>query len=237
MDAHHTLFTHVPKDRFITWLEQQGEQTDIINNELDCVDLGLPSGTLWCKHNLGAEKESDFGPFFQWGDTQGYSGVNVHQFSWNNYKWGTGDNLIKYNSTDEWTQLLALRSNRLVLDNEDDPVYVATDGKMKSPTKEQLQELIDHTNHEWVEIDGVKGMTFTNKSDYTKYIFIPAAGYCYDSSHSGVGSWGYVWSSSRYSGYPLSAWCMLFNSGDVYVDNSYRCDGFSVRGVINRGLK
>ena len=218
----------------LAWLEKQDKQTDIINNQSDCVDLGLPSGTLWCKHNLGAEKETDFGLFFQWGDTQGYSSVNVHQFSWNKYKWGTGDNLTKYNSTDEWTQLLALKSNKLVLDNEDDPVWAATDGKMKSPTKEQLQELRNHTNLEWVEIDGVKGMKFINKNDDTKYIFIPAAGDCIGSGYDGVGSWGFLWSSSRDSDDPRYAWRLYFDSGNISMYSTYRCLGYSVRGVINR---
>ena len=215
---------------------REGNKTGVATKESleNVVDLGLPSGTLWVKCNLGAEKETDFGLFYQWGDTQGYSSVNVHQFSWNNYKWGTGDNLTKYNSTDEWAQLLALKSNKLVLDDEDDPVWAATDGKMKSPTKEQLQELRDHTNLEWVEIDGVKGMKFINKNDDTKYIFIPAAGDCIGSGYDGVGSWGFLWSSSRDSDDPRYAWRLYFDSGNISMYSTYRCLGYSVRGVINR---
>lgn len=52
------------------------------------VDLGLPSGTLWAKCNLGAEKETDFGKFYQWADTQGYDGDAGHDFHWSTYKWG-----------------------------------------------------------------------------------------------------------------------------------------------------
>ena len=196
--------------------------TTHFNNEV--IDLGLPSGTLWAKCNLGAEKEVDFGLFYQWGDTEGYVSEEAHDFNWGAYKWGAWDQLTKYNDTDD----------KSVLDNGDDPVYVATDGKMKSPTKEQLQELEECTNYEWTEIDGVKGMKFINKSDDTKYIFIPAAGGCYDSGHDGVGSWGYVWSSSRYSGNPNGAWGMSFDSGDVDMGDDYRCNGFNMRGVLNK---
>ena len=188
------------------------------------IDLDLPSGTLWAKCNLGAKTETGFGLFYQWGDTKGYKGVDEHQFNWNDYKWGAWNKLTKYNKTD----------GKRVLDNEDDPLYAATGGEMMSPSKEQLQELMDHTNHEWTEIDDVKGMKFINKNDDTKYIFIPAAGYCFNSDHNSVGSWGYVWSSSRDSSYPSSAWFMYFHSGDVSMNYHDRCDGFSVRGVLNK---
>jgi hypothetical protein len=199
----------------------ENNQLEEINNK-GVVDLGLPSGTLWAKCNLGAEKETDFGKFFQWGDVKGYNPDEGHNFNWDNYKWGAFDNLVKYNNDDE----------KLVLDNEDDPVFAVTNGMFKMPTKEQLQELIDYTNHEWTSIDGVKGMKCTNKNDDTKYIFIPAAGYCIDSVHNDVGFWGCLWSVSRKESRADSAWNMSFSSS--YISNDYFlcCNGFSVRGVM-----
>lgn len=208
------------KESGYKWLNNQLEKID---NE-DYVDLGLPSGTLWTKCNFGAEKETDFGYFFQWGDTQGYSGVDEHQFNWNEYKYGSWDDLTKYNGKD----------TKLILDNEDDPVFASTNGMFKIPTKDQLQELIDNTNHEWTTIDDVNGMKFINKNDNTKYIFIPAAGDCNDGSHYGVGSWGNVWSASRDESSAYYAWSMYFSAGSVGMDYYNRCYGFSVRGVLNK---
>lgn len=37
------------------------------------VDLGLPSGTKWATCNVGATKPEDYGLFFAWGETQGYT--------------------------------------------------------------------------------------------------------------------------------------------------------------------
>ena len=192
---------------------------------LDYVDLGLPSGTLWAKCNLGAEKETDFGLFYQWGDTEGYDGDSGHDFNWNDYKYGAPLSPTKYNKTD----------NKLVLDNEDDPVFAATKCEQKMPTKEQFQELITYTNHEWTSIDGINGMKYSNKKDDTKYIFIPATGYCYHGSLYEVGSFGCVWSASRNKYNAWSAWGMYFDAGDVDVDVDYsgRYLGCSVRGVIN----
>lgn len=47
------------------------------------VDMGLPSGTLWAKKNLGASDEKEVGEFFFFGETEGYSenelqGLNHH---------------------------------------------------------------------------------------------------------------------------------------------------------------
>lgn len=38
------------------------------------VDLGLPSGLKWAAWNVGATKPEEFGLYFQWGETQGYTG-------------------------------------------------------------------------------------------------------------------------------------------------------------------
>lgn len=40
------------------------------------VDLDLPSGTKWLKHNIGADSETECGKYFQWGATVGLSTVN-----------------------------------------------------------------------------------------------------------------------------------------------------------------
>ena len=46
---------------------------DISNCTYNMVDLGLPSGLKWADRNVGAENPEDFGSYFQWGDTDGYT--------------------------------------------------------------------------------------------------------------------------------------------------------------------
>ena len=203
------------------------DEIDDTGSSTDMVDLGLPSGTLWAKANIGASKPSEFGKFYQWGDTQGYEDASEHQFTWDDYKWGTESSLTKYNSTD----------GKLVLDNEDDPVYTATSGQYKSPTKDQLQELKDNTEHRWLSLaNGVNGMKFWKKgteepTDGDSYIFIPAAGCCSYGSRNGIGSQGYVRSASRGESYANCAWSMTFRAGDVTMYDFGRSVGFSVRAV------
>ena len=40
------------------------------------IDLGLPSGTKWASCNVGASKPEEFGLYFAWGETQGYTRNN-----------------------------------------------------------------------------------------------------------------------------------------------------------------
>ncbi len=98
-------------------------------NDADFVDLGLPSGTLWAKMNLGASSESALGNNYQWGDTKPCNNTA----SLNNYCWYDAVALkyTKYNDTD----------HLLIMDDKDDAAVVA--GKGRIPSKEQFAELFD----------------------------------------------------------------------------------------------
>lgn len=193
------------------------------------VDLGLPSGTLWAKTNLGATKETDFGLYYQWGDMKGYSGVDEHQFNWDDYKWGNYDNLTKYNSEDGLT----------VLENSDDAIWTATDGVYKIPTEEQIQELLSGTTHEWVTIDDVNGMKFWKKgteepTDGNSYIFIPAAGRCYNGNYSGdENNQSNIWGISISDADKNNACAFYCTEKYTGIYFPTRCNGYSIRGVLS----
>ena len=104
----------------------------------------------------------------------------------------------------------------------------------RMPTKADFDELLSGTTNEWVTNHngtGVNGWKFTHKTDTSKYIFIPAAGYCNGGSVNGVGDYGDVWSSSLSASSPDGAWYLGFSSGSCSMDNIGRCSGQSVRGV------
>ena len=114
------------------------------------VDLGLPSGTLWAKMNVGANSETDPGLYFAWGETEGYTAEQVgvdKQFTWADYKFnpsGDGSTFTKYNSTD----------GKAVLDLEDDAARANWGGDWHIPTKEQCIELFSGTTNGFVDSDG-----------------------------------------------------------------------------------
>jgi len=200
------------------------------NNGFKYVDLDLPSGTLWATCNVGADKPSDFGLYFQWGDTQGCSidqiGIERGQkkFSWNDYKFnpsGDRETFTKYTNSGASLEL------------EDDAAHVNMGGDWHMPTPTQIRELINETDNTWTTQDGVNGRLFTSKKN-DKSIFIPAAGVVWHSSLYDSGDYGYVWSSMSSAGGVYGGQYLCFLSGSAYLNygNYNRYYGFSVRGVI-----
>ena len=195
------------------------------------VDLGLPSGLKWAKCNVGAEKETDYGYYFQWGDIEDKSNADC---SWESYKYcnGSFDTLTKYNIFPLFGEK---PDDKTTLDLEDDAAKAHMGSDWRMPTQTEIQELLENTENEWVEdYNGTKinGMKFTSKINGNS-IFIPAAGYCGNGSVDYVGGSGGVWSSSLKDEYPNLAWYLYFNSGDCYIYGSRRCYGLTVRGVMN----
>lgn len=196
------------------------------------VDLGLPSGTKWATMNVGAASETDYGLYFAWGETEGYTADQIsgtatpHKaFAWSDYDLteDSGSTMSKYNATD----------GKTVLDIEDDAVAANWGGSWKMPTVAQFQELLntDNCTNTWETVDGVNGRLFTSVRNGNT-LFIPAAGDAYGGSMSDVGNGGFVWSSSLNSSGVKSGRYLLFNSSNVYVLGNGRCCGQSVRGVV-----
>lgn len=207
------------------------ETTDPANGHA-YVDLGLPSGTLWATMNVGAEKESDYGLYFAWGETQGYTASQVgtgegqKAFAWADYKYsdnGSSSVMTKYNATD----------GKAVLDLEDDAARANWGGSWKMPTKAQFQELLNTANctNEQTTVNGVNGRLFTSVRNGNT-LFVPAIGYCRNGIVNGVGGSVSVWVSDISSYAVNNAQFFEFGPGFIY-DN--RCYGRSVRGVLDGG--
>ena len=114
---------------------------------------------------------------------------------------------------------------------EQDAAHVNLGGNWRMPTKAEFQELLDNCNVTWVSSymgNGVAGRLYTSKVN-GKSVFFPAAGNCYNSSVSRVGSYGDFWSASWYSS--DDAWELYFNSGSKSLGSRSRYSGCSVRGV------
>ena len=190
------------------------------------VDLALPSGTKWATMNIGAEKETDAGLYFAWGETQGYSGsTNEKKFTWNDYKYGTRSNITKYNATDGLETLEA----------SDDAATVNWGAKWKMPTAEQISELLDTSNctNEWVKNyndSGVNGCLFTSVRNGNK-LFIPAAGNYYDDSFRYVGEYGRFWSNSRSLANYKAKFFESYHAATTW-SGLFRCVGLGVRPVF-----
>lgn len=168
--------------------------------EYEYVDLGLPSGLLWAKCNLGAVNEYDYGDYYQWG------AINPGDNYWN----GT-----------------------TVLDSAHDAVAQKIGNGWRMPTSAELSELINNTNKEWVNDyngTGINGKKFINRTDSTKYIFVPAAGFYYFGNYYNLNSEIYMFSSTPYD--EIHAYIMYGSQYDHSIgENYYKDYARSVRGV------
>ena len=205
------------------------------------VDFGLPSGTLWAKCNIGAEKETDYGFYFQWGDVKNKSNAEC---SWATYKHCNGslNSMNKYCTNSGYGTV----DNKRTLESADDAATQIMGDEWRMPTKADFQELINKTNHEWVKNfneSGVNGIKFISTADTNKYIFIPAAGIISHSDGSSSDNQGLlaqgvictVWSSSLNESEPDKACEMRSDNGArISVSSNDRCRGAVVRGVTKR---
>ena len=179
------------------------------------IDLGLPSGLLWATCNVGANAPEEYGDHFAWGETQ-----PKDVYNWDTYQYYDGSNLTKYTGSDVLTTLLP----------EDDAATANWGRNWRMPTKEEWQELLDNTTNTWTTQNGVNGRLFTAPNGNS--LFLPSAGCRWDGNLHYVGSYGYYWSGSLYTGGPDVAWYFSFYSG-YYGLNNYgrRVYGQSVRAV------
>ena len=194
----------------------------------DYVEIG---GLKWATMNVGANSVTDYGLYFQWGDTQGYTAAQVGTdkvFNWANYKYGGNDSggQTKYNETD----------GNKVLEASDDAVMANWGGSWRMPTEADFQALSAATNNTWTSITvdnvTVNGRLFTDKTDPSKTLFFPAAGRFAGGSVYSVGSNGGYWSSSLSTNKVANGRMLGFEYGGCYMYNSERYLGRPVRGVI-----
>ncbi len=198
-------------------------------NGHECVDLGLPSGTLWATTNVGANTPEAYGDYFAWGETQPQSD---NAYNWSSYKYCNGSNstLTKYCNYSDYgnngfTDTLAC------LLPEDDAATANWGGTWRMPTAYELRELRDNCTHEWITQNGVDGHLFTATNGNS--IFLPAAGYRYFGESFNANGYGYYWSSSLYPIGPNLAWNFYFRSDYFGVNNNYRDGGLTVRPVCS----
>ncbi len=185
------------------------------------VDLGL--SVKWATCNVGANKPEDYGDYFAWGETKPKS-----TYSWSTYKWcrGSYDTQTKYNNQSGYGTV----DNKKTLELADDAARANWGGSWRMPTDAELTELREQCTWKWTTQNGVNGYKVTSKRNGNS-IFLPAAGYRYDSSLDSAGSSGYYWSSSLSADNPGGAWYVYFASVIVDRYDYDRCSGRSVRPV------
>lgn len=186
------------------------ERTGVVDGH-DYVDLGL--SVRWATCNLGAQKPGEIGEFYAWAETTPYN-----EWTHANYNYDYAPCNTDY-----------------VVDAKYDAITANWGNSWRTPTKEEIDELIDPNNCEWIWIDSIDG---TDVSGYKvkskkneKSIFLPA-GHSYMSKPA-----GWYWSSTADPSvfrrpYDQSPWVIFFIDG-VHYESASKCySGLSVRGVV-----
>jgi uncharacterized protein (TIGR02145 family) len=193
------------------------------------VDLGLPTGTLWAKCNVGANSPEELGDHFAWGET-----TRKSNYLWTTYKYSNSSNkTLKKYCYDSSFGYNGFTDTLKELEAEDDAATVNWGSEWQMPSSTQIQELINNTNtmKEWTTLNGVNGYKITSRNN-GKSIFLPAAGSGYDTSILNTGSFGYYWSSSISTYTPDLAFNLSFKSGSINQSSTSRDYGNSVRPVL-----
>ena len=177
------------------------------------VDLALPSGLLWCEHNVGASTPYEHGLYFSWGNVEGHAEGSGYDFSDAVYAETAG----------------AALTGNIPVNNTYDMARHNMGAPCRLPTSGEFVELNSNCDSEWTDEDGVAGRRFTSRINGNS-IFFPASGFYNGTSLNFRGSYGYYWSSTWYS--ETNARILHFDSTGVNPQNNLnRRYGFTVRAV------
>ncbi len=209
------------------------------------------NGPNWAACNVGASEPEEYGYYFWWGDTVGYTRSGG---TWNDLGGGEG-----YYSSVTWVSSTGQQMSSSPFVDSSCPTFGINDAALQSagyidstgnlvaandaatahlgapwrmPTDAEFAALIENCTTTWITTNGVSGYLVTGKGAYAdRSIFLPAAGGGIDSRLYYPGSNGFYWSSTPLSDYSYYACDLRFYSGNFRRGGSYRYCGQSVRPV------
>ena len=200
-------------------------------DKVEYVDLGLPSGNLWAKCNLGASAPEAYGDYYAWGEVEPKQEYTNSNHKW--YKEGAPSlGFTKYNNED----------GKLSLEDEDDAVIQKLGNGWRTPTLADFRELTNqkYTTIEKTTLNGVAGYQITSKRN-KKSIFIPFAGFRNDkpqtreiSSDQTVAVC--MTNQRRFDDQVFNCWSFAFEQDRIRRYGKRRYDGISIRPVKGPGV-
>ena len=201
-------------------------------DNVEYVDLGLPSGNLWAKCNLGASSPEAYGDYYAWGEVE-----PKQEYTKSNHKWykegAPSQGFTKYNNED----------GKLTLEDEDDAVIQKLGNGWRTPTLADFRELTNqkYTTIEKTTLNGVAGYQITSKKN-KKSIFIPCAGFknsekpqtrfISDDEEVAV----CMTNLRRIDNMVYNAWTFAFQNDRIGRYGKRRPDGISIRPVKGPGV-
>lgn len=187
------------------------------------VDLGLPSGILWAKYNVGATSPEEYGGYYAWGETEEKS-----SYTWENYKYAT---FLGY---DEWGN--PIYECEYIGDNISGTIYdvahVQWGDGARLPSISDINELLDFCNIKYGQYQNVEGAYLIGPNANT--IFLPFGGYVYGSRIDDKGEYGTFWSGIQSEEYQDYARYLESEYNETDTDSELRMTGRTVRPVKDK---
>lgn len=201
--------------------------------DIQAVDLGLPSGIRWASCNVGATTPEGYGYYFAWGETD-----SKKDYSWATYKYANEGEFYHHKFTKYCTDASSgdngFIDNKTVLEPEDDAATANWGNVWRMPTDAEWTELREQCTWTWTAQNGVNGYQVASKTNGNS-IFLPAAGFRDGNAAPYVaGRRGYYWSSSLLENSSDDVWIVTFNREKVDRQNNRRNKGLSVRPVQDK---
>ncbi len=200
--------------------------------DVQAVDLGLPSGIRWASCNVGATTPEGYGNYYAWGETE-----SKKDYSWETYKYANVGEFYHYKFTKYCTDASSgdngFIDNKTVLEPEDDAAQVNWGGVWRMPTDAEWTELREQCTWTYTTLNGVYGYQVASKTNGNS-IFLPVAGFRNGTSLYLQGRRGYYSSSSLLENYSDNVWIVTFNHEEVYRHSNNRNNGLSVRPVQDK---
>ena len=161
---------HSNEGRYRKWtsegfpsFNEYAESTEPADSK-DFVDLGLPSGLLWAKANVGANRPEETGNYYAWGETT----PNKSLYDATTY---TDPNVSNISGT------------------EYDAAYTTSGGKCRIPTYNEFLELINYCSWEYTQVNSINGYKVIGANGNS--IFLPFVGGKEDNYNVGYSEYGY----------------------------------------------
>lgn len=183
------------------------------------VDLGLSTGTLWATCNLGADRPEDTGYYYAWAETEPKSNYEL-----TTYKYQKNGDITKYNDTD------------VRLKQEDDAAYqLFKDSKIIIPTFSDIQDLINNTTYEFVQLEDSSNninnyIKFKSKSN-SNFIILPFGGRKFKTTIYYANNYGQYWTADCCGADPNRAYTMAVDESGYEMKNLRKEYGCMIRPV------
>lgn len=215
-------------------------------NGHDYVDLGLASGTKWATMNVGANKVTDSGNYYAWGETSSKT-----NYSWSTYIVTSTGNC---GTSNDPMKEYVYPNSKTIAETQYDVAHTKWGGTWRMPTSAEFTELRNSCYWEWttnykgtsisgyivykVKSNADRGLySFDQPSLSATYstadthIFLPASGLYSNGTINSNNTYGYYWSSTSGANNAEYAYYFAFNNKHIGWGEFGRYFGRTIRPI------